>query len=60
MSATYENQTVCTQVKIVFVVWLWLYIHTEQAEKYAWPQGGTIRWCSFFSLKLQKKGDNMW
>ena len=26
------------QVKVMFVVLLWVYIHTGQAEKYAWPR----------------------
>jgi hypothetical protein len=28
----------CTQVNIMFLILLWVYIHTGQAEKLAWPR----------------------
>jgi hypothetical protein len=28
----------CTQVNIIFLMLLWVYIHTGQAEKFAWPR----------------------
>jgi hypothetical protein len=30
----------CTQVNTMFVMLLWVCIHTGQAEKFAWPRGG--------------------
>ena len=28
----------CTQGNMIFVMLLWVYIHTGQAEKFAWPR----------------------
>jgi hypothetical protein len=50
----------CTQVNMMFVMLLWVCIHTGQAEKLAWPQwesnprplGIILVQCSFIAISL--------
>jgi hypothetical protein len=38
LHAEIDGTVLCTQVNMMFVMLLWVYIHTGQAEKFAWPR----------------------